>query len=80
MRKPSLVVSLITQDNDYQVEQAAAAEETARRIGVDVQVIIPGQLDARFFRVDQNLVHYAGRALRDSLQDAKNDFSFVMRR
>jgi len=39
MRKPSLVVSLITQDNDYQVEQAAAAEETARRIGVDVQVI-----------------------------------------
>jgi ABC-type sugar transport system substrate-binding protein len=39
MRKPSLVVSLITQDNDYQIEQARAAEETARRVGVDVQVI-----------------------------------------
>jgi ribose transport system substrate-binding protein len=39
MRKPCLVVSLITQDNDYQVEQARAAEEMARRIGVDVQVV-----------------------------------------
>ena len=39
MRKPSLVVSLITQDNDYQIEQARAAEETARRVGVEVQVI-----------------------------------------
>jgi ribose transport system substrate-binding protein len=39
MRKPGLVVSLITQDNDYQIEQARAAEEMARRVGVDVQVI-----------------------------------------
>jgi ribose transport system substrate-binding protein len=39
MRKPSLVVSLITQDNDYQIEQARAAEEMARRVGVDLQVI-----------------------------------------
>jgi hypothetical protein len=30
--------------------------------------------------LDDVFVHYAGRALRDSLQDAKNDFSFVMRR
>jgi ribose transport system substrate-binding protein len=39
MSKLSLVVSLITQDNDYQIEQASAAEEAAHRLGVDVQVI-----------------------------------------
>jgi ABC-type sugar transport system substrate-binding protein len=33
------VVSLITQDNDYQIEQAAAAEDVARRLGVDVEII-----------------------------------------
>lgn len=39
MGKLSLVVSLITQDNDYQIEQASAAEEAAHRLGVDVKVI-----------------------------------------
>jgi ribose transport system substrate-binding protein len=39
MKRLRIVVSLITQDNDYQVEQAAAAEEAARRLGVDVQVV-----------------------------------------
>jgi ribose transport system substrate-binding protein len=39
MSKLSLVVSLITQDNDYQTEQASAAEEAAHRLGVDVHVI-----------------------------------------
>ena len=34
-----VVVSLITQDNDYQVEQAAAAEETASRLGVEVEIL-----------------------------------------
>ncbi len=38
MKRLRVVVSLITQDNDYQVEQAVAAEEAARRLGVDVQV------------------------------------------
>lgn len=33
------LVSLTTNDNDYQQEQATAAEETARRLGVEVQVI-----------------------------------------
>jgi ribose transport system substrate-binding protein len=37
--KPTIVVSLLTQDNDYQVEQAASAEEAARNLGVEVQVI-----------------------------------------
>ena len=35
----SFVVSLLTQDNDYQVEQAASAEDAARALGVDVQII-----------------------------------------
>lgn len=39
MKKLSLLVSLTTNDNDYQIEQAAAAEEAARRSGTDVQII-----------------------------------------
>jgi ribose transport system substrate-binding protein len=39
MKKLSFVVSLTTNDNDYQMEQAAAAEEAARRLGVDVRII-----------------------------------------
>ena len=38
-KTPSFVVSLLTQDNDYQVEQAASAEDAARALGVDVQII-----------------------------------------
>ena len=39
MKRLRVVVSLITQDNDYQVEQAAAAEDAARRLGVDVEIL-----------------------------------------
>ena len=39
MKKLKVIVSLITQDNDYQREQAAVAEDTARRLGLDVQVL-----------------------------------------
>ncbi len=39
MKKLSFVVSLTTDDNDYQMEQAAAAEEAARRLGVGLQII-----------------------------------------
>jgi ribose transport system substrate-binding protein len=39
MDKMRFVVSLVTSDNDYQIEQAAAAEEAARRLGVDVQIV-----------------------------------------
>ena len=35
----SVVVALITRDNDYQAEQAAAAVETAARLGVKLQVL-----------------------------------------
>ncbi|HEY1465240.1 MAG TPA: sugar ABC transporter substrate-binding protein [Terriglobales bacterium] len=39
MKKLNFVVSLTTNDNDYQMEQAAAASETARRLGIDLQLI-----------------------------------------
>ena len=39
MKRLRVVVSLITQDNDYQVEQAAAAEEAASRFGVEVEIL-----------------------------------------
>ena len=39
MKKLSFVVSLPTNDNDYQQEQAAAAEKAARRLGVDLKIV-----------------------------------------
>ncbi len=33
------VVSLTNNDNDYQIEQATAAREAARRLGVDVEIV-----------------------------------------
>jgi len=39
MKKPKFVLSLTTRDSDYQAEQAAAAEEAARRLGIDLQVL-----------------------------------------
>ena len=39
MEKPRILVSLTTKDNDYQRELAAAAEHTAMKLGLDVQII-----------------------------------------
>jgi ribose transport system substrate-binding protein len=39
MKKLSFVVSLTTNDNDYQMEQASAAEEAARRLGLDIRIL-----------------------------------------
>ena len=39
MKRLSFVVSLTNDDNDYQMEQAAAAEKAAVRLGVDVKTI-----------------------------------------
>lgn len=39
MKRLRIVVSLITQDNDFQVEQAAAAEDAAHKLGVDVEIL-----------------------------------------
>ena len=39
MKDLNFLVSLTTADNDYQAEQAMAAENAARRLGVNVEVI-----------------------------------------
>ncbi len=39
MSKLRFVVSLITHDNDYQMEQATAAQQTANRLGVDIEIL-----------------------------------------
>jgi ribose transport system substrate-binding protein len=39
MKKLRFLVSLTTNENDYQIEQAVAAEDAARRLGVEVQII-----------------------------------------
>ena len=39
MKKLRFLISLVTDDNDYQREQAVAAQEVAQRLGVDVQVL-----------------------------------------
>lgn len=39
MKRLTFVVSLTNNDNDYQLEQAAAAENAARRFGVDIKII-----------------------------------------
>ena len=41
MKRLSFLVSLTNNDNDYQQEQAAAAEKAARRLGVDVTSSMP---------------------------------------
>jgi ribose transport system substrate-binding protein len=39
MKKLSFAVSLTNDDNDYQQEQASAAEKAARRLGVDLKIV-----------------------------------------
>jgi ABC-type sugar transport system substrate-binding protein len=39
MRKLRFLISLMTNENDYQVEQARSAEEAARRLGVDFEIL-----------------------------------------
>lgn len=55
MKRLSFVVSLTNDDNDYQQEQAAAAEKAARRLGVDAKIIHANN-DA--LAQSQQLLHY----------------------
>jgi ABC-type sugar transport system substrate-binding protein len=55
MKRLTFVVSLTNNDNDYQQEQAAAADKAARRFGVDVKIIHAGN-DA--LTQSQQLLHY----------------------
>jgi ribose transport system substrate-binding protein len=42
MNKIHVLVSLITKDNDFQLEQAAAAQSAAAKVGASVQIIYAG--------------------------------------
>src|SRR5438876_7586794 len=42
MKKLRFLISLTNNDNDYQIEQASATDEAARRLGVSTQVIYAG--------------------------------------
>lgn len=42
MNKLNVVVSLITDDNDYQLEQAASAQVAAQRLGATVEIVYAG--------------------------------------
>jgi len=55
MKRLNVVVSLPTNDNDYQQEQATAAEKAARQLGVDVKIIHANN-DA--VGQSQQLLHY----------------------
>ena len=39
MKKLRFLVSLMTRENDYQLEQAASAEQVAASCGIDLQVL-----------------------------------------
>ena len=55
MKRLSFLVSLTNNDNDYQQEQAAAAEKEARRLGVEVKIVHANN-DA--LAQSQQLLHY----------------------
>jgi ribose transport system substrate-binding protein len=55
MKKLNFLLSLTNDDNDYQQEQAAAAEKTARRLGVDLKIVHANN-DA--VAQSQQLLHY----------------------
>jgi len=55
MKKLSFLLSLTNDDNDYQQEQAAAAEKAARHLGVDLKIIHANN-DA--VAQSQQLLHY----------------------
>jgi ribose transport system substrate-binding protein len=42
MKKLKFLLSLTTDDNDYQIEQAASAQETSRSLGFDLEIIYAG--------------------------------------
>ena len=55
MKRLSFVVSLTNNENDYQLEQAAAAEKAGRRLGVDVKLI---HADNDALAQSQQLLHF----------------------
>ena len=62
MKKLRILISLTTSDNDYQLEQAHAAEEAARKLGVDANIIY----------ADNDAITQSTQLLR-AIQDFEND-------
>jgi ribose transport system substrate-binding protein len=54
MKKLKLLVSLHTRDNDFQIAQAQSAEETGRKLGIDVETIF----------ADNDAVHQSTQILK----------------
>jgi len=54
MKKLSFLLSLTNNDNDYQLEQAAAADEAAKRLGVQVNIV---SADNDAINQSQQLLH-----------------------
>ncbi|MBZ5613775.1 MAG: sugar ABC transporter substrate-binding protein [Acidobacteriia bacterium] len=42
MKKPRFLLSLTNDDNDYQIEQTSAAQQAARKLGVELQIVYAG--------------------------------------
>jgi len=42
MKKPRILVSLTTDENDYQIEQAQSAEQAAKKLSVDAEIVFAG--------------------------------------
>jgi ABC-type sugar transport system substrate-binding protein len=55
MKKLNFLISLTNNDNDYQQEQAAAAENAARRLGIDVHIV---HANGDAVTQSQQLLHY----------------------
>ena len=62
MSKLKFLVSLTTNDNDYQAEQAASAEQASRKLGVDVAIVY----------ADNDAINQSTQILK-AIQDAPED-------
>jgi ABC-type sugar transport system substrate-binding protein len=67
VKRLRIVISLVTEDNDYQREQAAAAQEVARRLGVDVSVLYAESDPITQSQQLLNLIQGAGEARPDGI-------------
>jgi ABC-type sugar transport system substrate-binding protein len=66
MKPPRVLISLMTSNNDYQREQAAVAEQTARRLGVEATIVY-GENDAM---IQSQQLRQALHAPQESRPDA----------
>ena len=73
MKNLPVVVSLITADNDYQLEQATSAQEAASRRGVEVEIVYA---DGDSIQQSQQILKFV-QADRESRSDGIGYFGAV---